>query len=84
MSNCSFASHRHLCFKAQRVKIVIQIKVIKMKELKLFGCHEFNLGGKIVGCITFVENAVRAIISLIFLVWSMQELKTQKLEKGSR
>lgn len=55
-----------------------------MKELKLFGCHEFNLGGKIVGCITFVENTVRAIISLIFLVWSMQELKTQKLEKGSR
>lgn len=55
-----------------------------MNELKLFGCHDFYTGGKIVGFITLLENAVRAAISLIFLMWAAQEHKTQTLEKGKR
>lgn len=53
-----------------------------MKELQLFGCHNFYTGGKIVGFITLIENVVRAGISFIFLMWAFQEQTTQKLEKG--
>lgn len=52
-----------------------------MKALKVFGCHDFYTGGKIIAFITLIENFARAAISLLFLLWTEEE--NQKLGSGN-
>lgn len=53
-----------------------------MAKLKLFGCNDFYAGGKIIAIITLVENFMRSAISVIFLLYTLNERETLKLKKG--
>lgn len=54
-----------------------------MKNLTLFGCHDFYIGGKIVTIISTLENLLKILLSVIFLTWASQESKSLHLEKGN-
>lgn len=53
-----------------------------MQKLKLFGCHDFYIGGRIIAFISLVQNFVKVAVSLGFLVWASQQPKTYKVERG--
>lgn len=55
-----------------------------MKNIKLFGCHDFITGAKIIAVISLVENFVKILVSVMFLVWAAQERKSHKIERGKQ
>lgn len=56
-----------------------------MTALRLFGCNDYYTGGKIIAIISLVENFVRAAVSVVFLLWAVNENQTTyRLEKGEK
>ncbi|CRL04243.1 CLUMA_CG017345, isoform A, partial [Clunio marinus] len=50
-------------------------------QLKIFGCYEFYLGAKIIALISIIENLVKVVVSVIFIIWASTEQQSRKLNK---
>lgn len=55
-----------------------------MEKLKLFGCHEYFSGAKIISFISLVENLVKIAISVMFLIWVGRKEENDDLQKGKK
>lgn len=53
-----------------------------MKQFKLFGCHDYLSGGKIIAIISLVENIVKSWVSVTFILWAAMEAGSPKMENG--
>lgn len=53
-----------------------------MKKLKLFGCQDFVTGGKIVSIISLLENLVKIVVSVVFLVWAENGVVSEVMNRG--
>lgn len=54
-----------------------------MKKFKLFGCQDFVTGGKIVSIISLLENLVKIVVSIVFLIWAGREERNDKMDRGN-
>lgn len=55
-----------------------------MQKLKLFGCYDFYIGGRIIAFISLVQNFVKVAVSFGFVVWAAQEPKNLQLQNGEQ
>lgn len=55
-----------------------------MKTFKLFGCQDFVTGGKIVSIISMLENFVKIVVSVVFLLLVKFEAKKDVNERGEK
>lgn len=55
-----------------------------MEKIKLFGCHDFYVGGKIVAIISLVQNVLKVAVSLSFLIYINQDTFGSGMNKGER
>ena len=55
-----------------------------MKTFKLFGCQDFVTGGKIVSIISMLENFVKIVVSVVFLLLVKFKVKKNVDERGEK
>lgn len=55
-----------------------------MKTFKLFGCQDFITGGKIVSIISLLENFVKIVVSVVFLLLVNFEVKKDVNKRGEK